>query len=332
MPPKKQKLPTSEAKPSQPSSHVSSSPLSDPTNSPRSPASPQLKRARNEGARSSSSASDLPAAKACAPAKDDHKKNPEVKAVSSSGGAAAAAGKKKHFPFIYGNYSGYYGYRSPSVEDARLKVLVRSMFDGKRCLDIGCNAGELTVAIAQRYAPQHILGVDIDGSLVRLIPLCFAFFLSFTCPRVFFVFFVHPYFPFRRARAHLAHLAKEIGGASSSAEGAQQPSGAEQVVDPFVFPYNCGFRRENFVDTADADATYSVITCLSTTKWVHFNWGDDGIKRLFKRVYDSLCPGGMFILEAQVSSPAFHHHHQSRIKPPPPHPPHPPHSIVKISH
>jgi hypothetical protein len=194
MPPKKQKLSTSEANPSQPSSHLSSSPLSDPTNSPRSPASPQLKRARNEGARSSSSASNLPATKACAPVKDDHKKDLEVKAVSSSGGAAAAAGKKKHFPFIYGNYSGYYGYRSPSVEDARLKVLVRSMFDGKRCLDIGCNAGELTVAIAQRYAPQHILGVDIDGSLVRLIPLCFAFFsLLHTFPRLFsFFLFVFP--------------------------------------------------------------------------------------------------------------------------------------------
>ena len=57
------------------------------------------------------------------------------------------------------------------------------------------------------------------------------------------------------------------------------------------------------METADADATYSVIMCLSTTKWIHFNWGDDGIKRLFQRVYNSLCPGGMFILAAQVSPP-----------------------------
>ena len=30
------------------------------------------------------------------------------------------------------------------------------------------------------------------------------------------------------------------------------------------------------------------------------NWGDSGIKRLFKRVYSSLAPGGIFILEAWI--------------------------------
>ncbi len=100
-------------------------------------------------------------------------------------------------------------------------------------------------------------------------------------------------------------MGKDLAGSESSASvvDAGQSGSGGVLVDPFAFPHNCGFRRENFVETAEADASYSVIMCLSTTKWIHFNWGDEGIKRLFKRVFNSLAPGGVFILEAQVRSP-----------------------------
>ncbi|KAJ4460219.1 putative 7SK snRNA methylphosphate capping enzyme [Paratrimastix pyriformis] len=44
---------------------------------------------------------------------------------------------------------------------------------------------------------------------------------------------------------------------------------------------------------------YDTVMCLSVTKWVHLNYGDEGVKALFRRVDEVLKPGGIFILEPQ---------------------------------
>ncbi|XP_041863846.1 7SK snRNA methylphosphate capping enzyme-like [Melanotaenia boesemani] len=76
------------------------------------------------------------------------------------------------------------------------------------------------------------------------------------------------------------------------------------TVKPGEFPSNVSFIKANYVLESDnllltQRPEYDVILCLSVTKWVHLNWGDSGLKRLFKRVYNHLRPGGMFILEPQ---------------------------------
>uniref|UniRef100_A0A8C4DNW7 RNA methyltransferase n=1 Tax=Dicentrarchus labrax TaxID=13489 RepID=A0A8C4DNW7_DICLA len=73
---------------------------------------------------------------------------------------------------------------------------------------------------------------------------------------------------------------------------------------PGEFPANVSFIKANYVLDNDnllltQRPEYDVVMCLSVTKWVHLNWGDSGLKRLFKRVYRHLRPGGMFILEPQ---------------------------------
>lgn len=76
--------------------------------------------------------------------------------------------KRKHkIVFPFGNYRNYYGYRINEVDgDPRLKVFERDWFQGKDCLDIGCNSGILTIQIARKFHCKSILGIDIDSDRV----------------------------------------------------------------------------------------------------------------------------------------------------------------------
>jgi len=38
---------------------------------------------------------------------------------------------------------------------------------------------------------------------------------------------------------------------------------------------------------------------MSVTKWIHYHHGDDGIRRLFQKIFSALRPGGIFLLEPQ---------------------------------
>uniref|UniRef100_A0A672KS29 RNA methyltransferase n=1 Tax=Sinocyclocheilus grahami TaxID=75366 RepID=A0A672KS29_SINGR len=219
--------------------------------------------------------------------------------------------------FQCGSYSRYYGYRTPSLNaDPRLAVFKPEWFRGKKVLDVGCNTGHVTLAIARHWGPERVLGVDIDGALVHV------------------------------ARQNLRYFLSELHGLDESGrmwagEGSEVKAGGQMGLAPLMglqlglcgqalhrfpvsftrcrgpiatvpimphvpglFPCNVYFLKGDYVPDSDEavmsqSAEYDVILCLSLTKWVHLNYGDAGIQRLFHRIYRHLLPGGVLILEPQ---------------------------------
>ncbi|VDD86758.1 unnamed protein product [Enterobius vermicularis] len=185
---------------------------------------------------------------------------------------------KKLFRFRYGNFDRYYGCRIErgSGKDPRLSVFKKEWFEKKSVLDIGCNAGYITLWIAREFSPNRILGIDIDAHLVGV------------------------------ARKNIRHYCdKSIeGNFPASFAHRYGPVSAPPVSFSTKFPDNVWFRQENYVLEHDEylDAVkeeFDVILALSITKWIHINWGDDGLKRFFRRIYLHLRPGGKLILEPQ---------------------------------
>lgn len=68
----------------------------------------------------------------------------------------------------------------------------------------------------------------------------------------------------------------------------------------FMLQGNYVLERDELLEAQKPE--YDVILCLSLTKWVHLNWGDEGLRRLFKRFYRHLRPGGILVLEPQAWS------------------------------
>ncbi|XP_063236696.1 7SK snRNA methylphosphate capping enzyme bin3-like [Bacillus rossius redtenbacheri] len=198
----------------------------------------------------------------------------------------------KSAAFQYGNYNRYYGYRNQGGEpDPRLKWLEArgDLFKDKDVLDVGCNAGHVTLLVARDHGPRSVVGLDIDAKLVAAAR--------------------------RNARRYVTCAS---AGASPSRAGRDRffPVSMPILYGPVGvpcqspspgrgFPHNVTFIQGNYVLEDDAllsveQPQFDVILCLSITKWLHLNWGDAGLKRAFKRMFAQLRPGGRLVLEPQA--------------------------------
>ncbi|XP_078439618.1 S-adenosyl-L-methionine-dependent methyltransferases superfamily protein [Wolffia australiana] len=194
--------------------------------------------------------------------------------------------KRRKESFIYGNYRSYYGYRIDRnvSEDPRLALMKKEWFEGKDCLDVGCNQGLITISIAKKFGCQKILGVDIDTGLIEAAQ-----------------------WNLRKAARTQSQPLTSNGERPldnqitlSPGQGKVGPLEGEFQVNKGLLPEQVSFQAANILDTMRSSIeVYDTILCLSVTKWIHLNWGDDGLISLFVKIWRLLRPGGISLLEPQ---------------------------------
>ena len=70
--------------------------------------------------------------------------------------------QERNLRFRYGNYI------QSGEDDQRLNSFKKQWFYNKKCLDIGCSNGKVTLEILNRFQPSFIIGLDIDDRLIKL--------------------------------------------------------------------------------------------------------------------------------------------------------------------
>ena len=237
--------------------------------------------------------------------------------------------------YPYGNYPGYYGYRHQgananastsaggylghilrhlSYEDPRIRVMEKNWFVGRPLLDVGCHEGILSLSMAMRFGTSELMGVDIDPKLItrakkRLKNLRRS--LRFESDG-------HTDtngagFATRTNRGSEGKdeedRIEEIGGGDEG-DGATNDTDINEEPPPSTPPpaaqerlraiRSVRFISGNFLDLEGVPkAHFGVVTCLSTTKWVHINFGDQALITFIQKLCCCVAPGGRLILEPQ---------------------------------
>jgi len=205
---------------------------------------------------------------------------------------------KEIFPF--GNYPGYYGYRHQSSDEnddtqKRIALLDRSWFYGKKWLDVGCNTGTLTLEISKQFNCRYALGIDMDEQLIQKAERNRKSIIH------------------EETKAHpKIHIGKEETRNNENTKDSkfdeqeqltkiEEENSSLSIQEIYFrrFPNNIFFRLENFIEGLHTDHSYDVITCFNVTKWIHLNYGDEGVLTCFRKAFELLKPRGRFIVEYQ---------------------------------
>lgn len=172
-----------------------------------------------------------------------------------------AKSKKNNEKFIYGNYNRYYGYRNVNTNFKDIRI------------DAFANHMEL-------FENKEILDIGCNDGLITI------------------------------SIAHDFHPKRIIGididrNLIKSAQENTKRFKCTTTALANKFPENIEFQHANYVLPTESllditeQSQFDTILCLSVMKWIHLNWGDNGVCKTFKRIYRQLKIGGHLILELQ---------------------------------
>lgn len=165
----------------------------------------------------------------------------------------------KNAAFIHGNYDRYYGYRNAN----EFKDIRLNSFEKHRNFFDGCN----------------VLDIGCNNGLVTISVA-----RDLNVKRI-----VGVDIDKRLVETARKFLSNERRNSASDGES---------------FPFNVEFKCGSYVlvheKLLELEAEqFDTILCLSVTKWMHLNCGDDGLRLAFRRMFRQLLPGGRLILEYQ---------------------------------
>lgn len=216
----------------------------------------------------------------------------------------------------HGNYRAYYRRRQNDT-DERISSFRSEWFRSKKCIDIGCNEGAVTLKLAQSLLPNFMVGIDLDPRMIDAANAAVkrakfdaarekAVAVSQTVNSVSSSQIIKRSNPFIPRSIALTKsptpFHQQISSTSSSKSVTSFPlafNNNSAVIPPGIFPDNISFVCKNVIDFSNSASKYDVVMCLSVTKWIQLTEGDSGLLTLFQIIYQLTTIGGRAIIEYQ---------------------------------
>ncbi|OWY41560.1 Bin3-like protein [Alternaria alternata] len=217
-----------------------------------------------------------------------HQETPRSRSTRSLDGAVMAT--------EFGNYKDYSGVSklpasATHLLDPRLKILatlIPGIFAAKHCLDIGCNAGSVSIQLSFDFQAASVTGIDIDPKLIAQAEKLLALRASRAKPPTSGSAPVVDYFPISAVLTHGYRIEPQ----NKAAHSASTVSAA--------WPRVTFFSADWAVPSAhDVEESYDVILALSVIKWIHLQHRDAGLVAFFEKCASSLRTGGYLVIELQ---------------------------------
>ena len=210
-----------------------------------------------------------------------------------------------------GSYHDYYSKRN-NEGLSRLDLINPQLLANKVILDVGCNSGYLTNIVAQRFRAKSVLGIDCDRTLIDAansiikrakyelkLPSDHEASLQVPTQSKSSTVKNSSFFKPRSVVLSSSTAQSTLTIKNDSETSSESSISSSSHISDTQYPHNISFQCTDIFSDMLRNTSFDTILCLSVTKWVHLNTGDEGLMKLFNVLYQLCRPGGSVVLEYQ---------------------------------